>query len=93
MTRMRPGAAKARVQAMDALTPSLTPSGEVIEPRFPETAQALAAGVIDLDHVGAVVKVMAEDPAQDRSEQRANTEVALADLCRRYPPAAGQDDR
>ncbi|ORM37667.1 hypothetical protein BFL43_03630, partial [Williamsia sp. 1135] len=86
MTRMRPGAAKARVEAMDALTPSLTPSGEVIAPRFPETAQALAAGVIDLDHVGVVLEVMASIPHKIDAEQRANTEVALADLCRRYPP-------
>ncbi|WP_207841791.1 DUF222 domain-containing protein, partial [Williamsia soli] len=62
MTRMRPGAARARVEAMDALTPSVTPSGEVIGPRFPETAQALAAGVIDLDHVGVVLEVMASIP-------------------------------
>ncbi|MBA4026337.1 MAG: hypothetical protein C0482_28665, partial [Gordonia sp.] len=88
VARLRPGAAKARVQAMDALTPSVTPSGEVIEPRFPETAALLADGVIDLDHVGAVVKVMGKIPHKIDPDQRANTEVALADLCRKYNPAA-----
>ncbi|MCZ4553228.1 HNH endonuclease signature motif containing protein [Gordonia rubripertincta] len=88
VARLRPGAAKARVQAMEALTSSVTPSGEVIEPRFPETAALLAEGVIDLDHVGAVVKVMGKIPHKIDPEQRANTEVALADLCRRYNPAA-----
>ncbi|WP_207843409.1 DUF222 domain-containing protein, partial [Williamsia soli] len=86
LTRMRPGAARARVEAMDALTPSVTPSGEVIGPRFPETAQALAAGVIDLDHVGVVLEVMASIPHKVDAVARANTEVALADLCRKYPP-------
>ncbi|PYE16376.1 uncharacterized protein DUF222 [Williamsia limnetica] len=88
VARLRPGAAKARVEAMDALTPSVTPSGEVIGPRFPETAALLAQGVIDLDHVGAVVKVMGKIPHKIDPEQRANTEVALADLCRKYNPAA-----
>ena len=45
LARLRPGAARARVEAMDALTSRVTPSGEVVDPRFPNTAEALREGV------------------------------------------------
>ena len=86
LTRMRPGAARARVAAMDGLTPSVSPSGERIEPRFPETAELVGEGVIGLDHAGVVAKVMAKIPHKIDPVQRENTEAALAELCRKYTP-------
>lgn len=86
LARLRPGAARARVEAMDALTPSVTPSGEVVDARFPKTAEALRAGVIGLDHAGVVARVMAKIPHKVDAEKRTNTEVALADLCRKHTP-------
>jgi hypothetical protein len=86
VARLRPGAARARMDAMDALTASVTPSGEIIAPRFPETAAALVEGVIDLDHAAVVIKVMAKIPHKVDPETRENTEAALAQLCRKYPP-------
>ncbi|MGK9270534.1 HNH endonuclease [Williamsia muralis] len=86
LARLRPGAARARVEAMDALTPSVTPSGEVVDARFPNTAEALRAGVIGLDHAGVVARVMAKIPHKVDAEKRTNTEVALADLCRKHTP-------
>ena len=86
LARLRPGAARARVEAMDALTPSVTPSGEMIDARFPNTAEALREGVIGLDHAGVVARVMAKIPHKVDAEKRTNTEVALADLCRKHTP-------
>ena len=86
LARLRPGAARARVEAMDALTPSVTPSGEVVDARFPNTAEALREGVIGLDHAGVVARVMAKIPHKVDAEKRTNTEVALADLCRKHTP-------
>lgn len=85
LTRMRPGVAKARVEAMDALTPSVSPSGETIAPRLPETAELLRAGVIGLDHAEVVQKLMGKIPHKVDQELRENTEAALAELCRKYP--------
>ncbi|WP_196809511.1 HNH endonuclease signature motif containing protein [Nocardia sp. 348MFTsu5.1] len=86
LLRLRPGVARKRLEAMDALTSSMTPSGEVIEPRFPETAAALRDGVIDLDHAAIVMDVMAKIPSKVDAEQRENAEAALAQLCQRYTP-------
>ncbi|MFJ6096796.1 DUF222 domain-containing protein [Williamsia muralis] len=86
LARLRPGAARARVEAMDALTPSMTPSGEVVDARFPNTAEALREGVIGLDHAGVVARVMAKIPHKVDAEKRTNTEMALADLCRKHTP-------
>jgi hypothetical protein len=71
---------------MDALTPSVTPSGEVVDARFPNTAEALREGVIGLDHAGVVARVMAKIPHKVDAEKRTNTEMALADLCRKHTP-------
>ncbi|PXW35563.1 UNVERIFIED_CONTAM: uncharacterized protein DUF222 [Williamsia faeni] len=86
LLRLRPGVARKRLEAMDALTSSMTPSGEVIEQRFPETAAALRDGVIDLDHAAIVMDVMAKIPSKVDAEQRENAEAALAQLCQRYTP-------
>ena len=86
LLRLRPGVARKRLEAMDALTSSMTPSGEVIEPRFPETAAALRDGVIDLDHAAIVMDVMAKIPSKVDAEERENAEAALAHLCQRYTP-------
>ena len=86
VARLRPGAARARMEAMDALTASVTPSGEIIKPRCPETAAALIEGAIDLDHAATVIKVMAKIPHKVEPGIRENTEAALAQLCRKYPP-------
>ncbi|HEY9312443.1 DUF222 domain-containing protein [Williamsia sp.] len=86
LLRLRPGVARKRLEATDALTLSMTPSGEVIEQRYPETAASLREGEIDLDHAAIVMDVMAKIPAKVDAEERENAEAALAHLCRRYTP-------
>ena len=86
LLRLRPGAARKRLEAMDALTASVTPSGEIVEPRYPETAAALRDGAIDLEHAAIVLDVMAKIPAKVDAEKRENTEAAMAELCQRHTP-------
>ncbi|MGI9064125.1 MAG: DUF222 domain-containing protein, partial [Pseudonocardiaceae bacterium] len=60
--RLTPRDATAREQRRDQLCERRSLSGEVLPPRLPETARALAAGAIGAGHVEVIAHVMRTIP-------------------------------
>lgn len=69
--------ARARVAAAADLLPGRAVSGEPVAPRLPETAAALADGVIGAEHVAVVRSVLARLPRWVDTERRAEIEAEL----------------
>src|SRR3954470_9779025 len=53
-----PGEAKARVDAAHTLGPRRSPSQPVLPPQFPDTATAIAAGVISARHAAVITRAV-----------------------------------
>lgn len=60
--RISPKEAKTRLAHAEALFPSVTPTGSIIEPALPETASALAAGDIGSEAVDIIRKTLKDLP-------------------------------
>jgi hypothetical protein len=71
---------------MKNLTARVTPTGDVLEPVCPATAELLRGGVIDLEHVGVVLETMDDIPAKIPAEERAAAERTMAGFAADYTP-------
>jgi hypothetical protein len=61
-------------------------TGEVLEPRLPHTAEALAAGEISTEHAAAVAEVVEAIPAPERAEHAGPVESTLLEHARTVDP-------
>jgi hypothetical protein len=84
--RLGDGAVRRRIAAMKNLTARVTPTGDVLEPVCPATAELLRGGVIDLEHVGVVLETMDDIPAKIPAEERAAAERTMAGFAADYTP-------
>jgi hypothetical protein len=84
--RLGDGVVRRRIAAMRNLTARTTPTGEVLEPVCPGTAELLRRGVIDLEHVGVVLETMDDIPGKVPTEERAAAERTLAGFAAVYTP-------
>ncbi|MET9625983.1 DUF222 domain-containing protein [Lentzea sp. NPDC006480] len=62
------------------LSSTVTPTGSELAPELPVTAEAVAEGVLSVEHVGALAEAMKYLPAE--------AEAAMVDFAREHPPAA-----
>ncbi len=84
--RLAPREVTARTQRREQLATRHSLAGEVLPPRLPETAAALAAGAIGAAHVDAIAQVMRQ--AQERLDPVtcAGFEEQVAGFARQYGP-------
>jgi hypothetical protein len=86
MLRLSPGAAKRRVEAVTALGPQVTVSGELLGPQLPVTAGAVRAGAISPEHVASIVKTLDDLPATLPVDRFADAEQLLVQAATRLGP-------
>ncbi|MDQ3152049.1 MAG: 13E12 repeat family protein, partial [Actinomycetota bacterium] len=84
--RLTPRDATAREQRRDQLCERRSLSGEVLPPRLPETARALAAGAIGAGHVEVIAHVMRTIPDTLDPATCASVEQQVAAFARHYTP-------
>src|SRR5437764_504124 len=61
-------------------------TGEALEPVYPATAEALAAGVIGPEHAAAIADTVERIPVADRAEHASAVEKALLEHARTVDP-------
>lgn len=79
-----------REQRREQLASRRSLSGEVLPPRLPETAAALAEGAIGAAHVETITQVMRELPACLDPQTCAAVEQQVAGFARQYTPRETQ---
>ncbi|PXW30376.1 UNVERIFIED_CONTAM: uncharacterized protein DUF222 [Williamsia faeni] len=84
--RLGDGAVKRRIAAMNNLVSRITPTGEVLDPLCPATSELLRHGVIDLDHIHAILGTLGEIPSNIAAEERASAERTMAGFAADYTP-------
>ncbi len=84
--RLPPREATARDQRREQLAARRSLSGEVLPPRLPETAAALAQGAIGAAHVDVVAGVMRDLPDSLAPDICAAVEEQVAGFARQYGP-------
>ncbi|MCX2713446.1 DUF222 domain-containing protein [Mycolicibacterium sp. J2] len=83
--------AKARVQDAEHLGPRHVIGGEVLEPLLPACAEALAAGVITLEHAGHIRDVLRKSERYTTATDRAEWERTLVGIAAANPPETVKD--
>ena len=78
--------ARKRAQAVERFGARRSLTGEVLDPTFAATAEALAAGEIGPEHAAAVAETVEAIPAQDRAEHAASVESTLLEHARTSDP-------
>ncbi|GAA1481328.1 hypothetical protein GCM10009624_17680 [Gordonia sinesedis] len=75
-----------RQRHMSMLARLRSMQGELLDPRCPHLANALAEGAIGPDHAQAVLDVLAKIPSGVDTETAASAEATMATLARDYAP-------
>ncbi|WAC56775.1 HNH endonuclease signature motif containing protein [Gordonia sp. SL306] len=84
--RLRIGDLRHRKEQMAAVSQMYNLQGELLAPRFPQTAAALADGAIGPDHVHTIVNAMARIPAAVAPGLVEAAEASLAYFARDFSP-------
>ncbi len=86
MHRLTPREATAREQRRDQLAARRSLTGELLPPRLPDTARALADGEIGAAHVEVIAQVMRSVPDSFDPATCASVEAQVAGFARQYTP-------
>src|SRR2546425_2003078 len=86
--RVDPGTAHALLRAATAITETVTPTGHTTPASLPTVREAAGEGVIGVEHIDEITKVMAELPTRISVEERESVEAALTHEARLHPPIA-----
>ena len=86
--QISPKEAKTRLAHAEALFPSITPTGSVIEPVLPRTAAALSSGDIGAEAVDVIRKTLRDLPDLEPEDVKASLLYAARQASRPGPGAA-----
>jgi Domain of unknown function (DUF222) len=78
--------ARKRAQAVERFGSRRSLTGEVLNPHFPATAEAFAAGEIGCEHAAAVAETVEAIPAAERAEHAEPVETTLLEHARTSDP-------
>jgi len=81
-----PGEARKRALAVERFGARRAVSGEPLEPQYPATAKALAAGELGPEHAAVIADTVEAIPAADRPEHADQVEATLLEQARTYHP-------
>lgn len=84
--RLGDGMVKRRIAAMKNLTNRVTPTGDTLDPVCPTTSDLLRRGIIDLEHVGAVLDTLDDIPSKVPADERAAAEKTMAGFAAEHTP-------
>lgn len=84
--RISPAEARRRAAMVEPLTPRTALTGEPLPPRQPATARAWREGALDVEHVRAIQRFLAELPVAVPRADREDAEAFLAEHARNLRP-------
>src|SRR5256885_8235883 len=84
--RIDPHQAHALLRAAAAITETTTPTGHTTPAALPMVREVASAGVVGVEHIDEITKVMTELPTRISVEERESVEAALTHEARLYPP-------
>src|SRR5256885_6708215 len=86
--RIDPHQAHALLRAATAITETVTPTGHTTPAALAMVREVASEGVIGVEHIDEITKVMAELPTRISVEERESVEAALTHEARLHPPIA-----
>jgi hypothetical protein len=87
LLRLRPGDAKARVNAAERLAARTLNDGQVLDPIFPSLAAAVSSGEISTDHARVITDLIDKLPHEVAAEHDREIEAELLGYARAFDPA------
>ncbi len=85
LTRISPREAARLIRLADAVAEDITPTGHVTPARLPVVREALHDGVIDLEHVDAILRVVNKIPTSTPGDTADIVEKHLVEVAREAP--------
>src|SRR5205807_1587009 len=86
--RIDPHKAHALLRAATAITETVTPTGHTTPAPLPTVREAAGEGVVGVEHIDEITKVVAELPTRISVQERESVEAVLTHEARLHPPIA-----